>query len=319
MVTGGAGYIGSHVVKALSRRGLTVMTVDNLSTGHRDAVLSGDLAVGDLADGNFISRIVGTFQPDAVMHFAASIEVAESVRNPLKYYANNAANAVNLLDCLVRHGVGVFIFSSTAAVYGVPDQVPIPETVPVKPINPYGRAKAFIEQVMQDLSASNGLRYVSLRYFNAAGADPACRIGERHDPESHLIPLILKAAKGEKESISIYGTDYGTPDGTCIRDYVHVEDLAEAHYLALEYLLQGGNSDVFNCGYGHGSSVREVIDAAKRVTGIDIPTVLSPRRPGDPPVLVAESTKLRTSLRWSPQYDDLERIIQTAWEWERRR
>jgi UDP-glucose 4-epimerase len=316
LVTGGAGYIGSHVVKALGERGDTVLSYDNLSTGHRGAVLHGNLAVGDLADASLLDRVVSEFRPDAVMHFAAYIEVAESVRDPLKYYRNNAANAVNLLSVLVRHKIDRFIFSSTAAVYGIPDSVPIAETQPVRPINPYGRAKALVEQVLRDLDCAGSMRFVSLRYFNAAGAEPQARIGERHEPESHLIPLVLQAAAGRRKSICLFGTDYPTPDGTCVRDYIHVEDLASAHLLALDHLLGRGTSDIFNCGYGHGYSVREVIETANQVTGAAIPQQTAVRRTGDPPVLVADSTKLRTALGWQPRHDDLEYIIRTAWTWE---
>ncbi|ADY74008.1 UDP-glucose 4-epimerase [Desulfurobacterium thermolithotrophum DSM 11699] len=319
LVTGGAGYIGSHVVKALGEKGYKVLVVDNLSKGHKEAVLYGKLVVADLEDKNTLDVIFKEFRPDAVMHFAAFIEVAQSLREPLKYYKNNTVNTINLLEVMLKNGVNKFIFSSTAAVYGNPEKVPIPEIEPIKPINPYGQSKAFVEKVLQDFDKSYGLKYVSLRYFNAAGADPEGRIGESHDPETHLIPLILKTAKGEKESIKIFGTDYPTPDGTCIRDYIHVDDLAEAHILALEYLLNGGSSEVFNCGYGHGFSVREVIDTARKVTGIDFKVEETERRPGDPAILVADSSKLRKVLDWKPKFDDLEYIIRTAWNWERRR
>jgi UDP-glucose 4-epimerase len=252
------------------------------------------------------------------MHFAAFIEVGESVREPLKYYLNNTANTINLLSAMERHHVENIIFSSTAAVYGVPETVPISENQPVRPINPYGQAKVFVEKILDDVSGTGRLRYVSLRYFNAAGADPGGRIGERHMPESHLIPLTLKAAKGERRSITIFGTDYATPDGTCVRDYIHVTDLADVHLRALSHLLQKGGSRAFNCGYGHGYSVREVIDTARRVTTVDIPVETASRRLGDPPVLVADSTALRQTLDWTPRHDDLEYIVRTAWEWERK-
>jgi UDP-glucose 4-epimerase len=318
LVTGGAGYIGSHVVKALGEQGFEVLVYDILSKGFADAVLYGALVVGDLSDTKLLKRTVEAFKPDAVMHFASFIEVGESVREPLKYYQNNVSNTINLLSVLSEHNVSNFIFSSSAAVYGSPEKVPITETEPIKPINPYGRSKSFVEQILADLSNSNGLTSVSLRYFNAAGADPQARIGERHDPESHLIPLILKTAKGKRACVKIYGNDYSTPDGTCIRDYVHVEDLADAHLLALQYLLDGGKGDVFNCGYGHGYSVREVVDTAKKVTGLDFAVQESSRREGDPPVLVADSSKLKKRLHWSPRYDDLGYIIKTAWEWEKK-
>ncbi|WP_163328995.1 UDP-glucose 4-epimerase GalE [Desulfurobacterium thermolithotrophum] len=319
LVTGGAGYIGSHVGKALGERGYEVLVVDNLSKGHKEAVLYGKLVVADLKDKESLDVIFKEFKPDAVMHFAAFIEVAESVREPLKYYKNNTINTINLLEVMIKNNVNRFIFSSTAAVYGNPEKIPIPETESIKPINPYGQSKAFVEKILHDFDRSYGLRYVSLRYFNAAGADPEGRIGESHDPETHLIPLILKTAKGERESIKIFGTDYPTSDGTCIRDYIHVDDLAEAHILALEYLLNGGSSEVFNCGYGRGFSVREVIDTAKKVTGIDFKVEETERRPGDPAILVADSSKLRKVLDWKPKFDDLEYIIRTAWNWERKK
>jgi len=319
LVTGGAGYIGSHVVKALGEKGFDVLVVDNLSKGHKEAILYGKLIVADLQDKETLDAIFEGFKPDAVMHFAAFIEVAESVKEPLKYYKNNTVNTMNLLEVMLKNDVDKLIFSSTAAVYGNPEKVPIPETESIKPINPYGQSKVFVEKVLQDFDKSYGLKYVSLRYFNAAGADPEGRIGESHNPETHLIPLILKTAKGERESIKIFGTDYPTPDGTCIRDYIHVDDLAEAHILALEYLLNGGNSKVFNCGYGHGFSVREVIDTARKVTGIDFKVEETERRPGDPAILVADSSKLRKVLDWKPRFNDLEYIIRTAWNWERKK
>jgi UDP-glucose 4-epimerase len=318
LVTGGAGYIGSHVVKVLGERGFPVVVLDNLSTGHREAVLAGDLIEGDLSDAVMLDRVFEQYQPAAVMHFAAFIEVGESVRDPLKYYHNNAANAFNLLSAMQRHGVENFIFSSTAAVYGIPESMPIRETAPIRPINPYGQAKVFVEKVLEDAAGTGRMRYVSLRYFNAAGADPGGRIGEQHHPESHLIPLTLKAAKGARKSITVFGTDYPTPDRTCIRDYVHVTDLANAHLLALDHLLHKGGSRAFNCGYGHGFSVREVIDAARQVTAVDIPLETAARRPGDPPSLVADSSALRRELGWEPRHDDLEYIIRTAWEWEKK-
>ncbi len=319
LVTGGAGYIGSHTVKKLGDKGFTVLVFDNLSKGYKDALLCGDLTVGDLANIELLDKTVKEFKPDAVMHFASFIEVGESVREPLKYYQNNVANTINLLKVLIRHQVDNFIFSSSAAVYGIPEKIPITEYAPIRPINPYGCAKAFLDQALQDLSAESQLRSVSLRYFNAAGADSSGRLGERHDPESHLIPLILKTAKGERDCIKIFGSDYPTPDGTCIRDYIHVEDLVNAHLLALEYLFAGGKSDIFNCGYGHGYSVREVIEAAKKITHVDISVQEADRRAGDPPMLVADSSKLKHKLNWNPKYDDLDYIIQTAWNWERTR
>ncbi len=318
LVTGGAGYIGSHVVAALGEQGHSILVYDNLSTGYRDAVLYGNLVVGDLNDRRLIEAALRDFRPDAVMHFAAFIQVGESVKKPVQYYLNNSGNTFNLIDAMTKTGTRNFIFSSTAAVYGNPDRVPIAEESPIQPINPYGRSKMFIESVLQDVSRAEDFRYVSLRYFNAAGADARARIGERHVPETHLIPLILKTAKGERQSIGINGTDYETPDGTCVRDYIHIEDLANAHVLALAHLMDGGSSDVFNCGYGHGYSVKEVIEASRAVTGKDFRVVESGRREGDPPVLVAESSKIRKRLNWSPRYDDLKAIIKSAWEWEKK-
>ncbi|MEK6698645.1 MAG: UDP-glucose 4-epimerase GalE [Nitrospirota bacterium] len=318
LVTGGAGYIGSHVVKALGEKGATVLVYDDLSKGHRDAVLYGELVVGDLADQALLARTLRAFKPDAVMHFAAFIAVGESVREPVKYYCNNTANTLNLLRGMLENGINKFIFSSTAAVYGSPGKALITETEPLKPINPYGHSKVFVEKALEDMSASQGLRYVSLRYFNAAGADPEARIGERHQPETHLIPLALKTAKGERKSLEIYGADYPTPDGTCLRDYIHVDDLAEAHLISLDHLSGRGKSEVFNCGYGHGYSVREVIDTARKVTGKDFTVENIQRRPGDSPVLVADSSRLKKALNWNPKYDDLEYIIKTAWEWEKK-
>lgn len=318
LITGGAGYIGSHVVAALGEKGFDVLVYDNLSTGYLDALLYGRLVVGDLNDRTLLEHTIKEFKPDAVMHFAAFIQVGESVQEPLKYYRNNSGNAVNLLEAMTKHGVRNFIFSSTAAVYGNPVNVPITEDEAVSPINPYGHSKSFIETVLRDVSLAKDFRYVSLRYFNAAGAEPRARIGERHNPETHLIPLILKTAKGERQSIGINGTDYATPDGTCIRDYVHIMDLADAHILALNYLMDNGASDVFNCGYGHGYSVREVIQAARTVTGKDFTVVDSARREGDPPVLVADSSKIKKRLNWTPRNDDLVSIIKSAWEWEKK-
>jgi UDP-glucose 4-epimerase len=320
LVTGGAGYIGSHVVKALGEKGYEVLTYDNLSTGNRWAVLHGDLVTADLSDSAALEETVKRFRPAAVMHFAASIVVPESVREPLKYYRNNTVNTVLLLDVLRKFGIPPFIFSSTAAVYGVPDTIPVNEDAPLHPVNPYGASKAMTEQVLRDMSAADDtFRYVSLRYFNVAGADGEGRIGQAYRQATHLITRALKTAKGEFQKLQIFGTDYPTADGTCVRDYLHVDDLANAHILALEYLLEGGRSEIFNCGYGHGYSVREVVDATKKVTGIDFSVEETGRRAGDPPALVARSSKIREQLGWSPQYDDLGYIIKTAWEWEKRR
>ncbi len=320
LVTGGAGYIGSHVVKALGESGHQVLTYDNLSSGNKWAVLHGGLVVADLADSATHKRVVREFQPDAIIHFAAYIVVPESVRDPLKYYRNNTANAMNLLETAREHGVKNFIFSSTAAVYGIAGIVPVTEDAPLAPINPYGTSKMMIENVLRDISAAdNSFRYTSLRYFNVAGADGQCRIGQAYKESTHLITRALKTAKGEFSKLQIFGTDYPTVDGTCIRDYIHVDDLADAHLRALDYLAAGGASDVFNCGYGHGYSVREVVETAKKVTGIDFTVEETARREGDPPELIADSSKIRQKLRWAPRYDDLEYIITTAWNWEKRR
>ena len=317
LVTGGAGYIGSHVVKLLGERGYEVLTYDNLSTGHDWAVLYGRLVVGDLAYKDKLREVFGEFKPDAVMHFAAYIVVPESVKEPLKYYRNNVVNTINLLEVMEEFGVNKFIFSSSAAVYGIPEKIPVSEGAPLNPINPYGETKATVERILRDLSNSGkDFRYVSLRYFNVAGADPEGKIGFAYPNPTHLIIRAVKTAKGEFEKLEIYGTDYPTPDGTCIRDYIHVVDLADAHIVALEYLLEGGQSDVFNCGYGHGYSVKEVVETVKRVTGRDFKVVEAPRREGDPPVLVADSKKIRERLGWEPKYDDLKFIVKTAWEWE---
>ncbi len=316
LITGGAGYIGSHTVELFGKLGHDIMVIDNLSKGHKEAVLYGKLVVADTGNKEKMKELLSSFKPDAVIHFAASIEVGESVKDPAKFFENNTVNTLRLLEAMVETKVNNFIFSSTAAVYGNPIKVPIPETHPTNPINPYGKSKLFIEKILEDFNKSYGLNYISLRYFNAAGADPKGRIGESHNPETHLIPLILKAAKGERESIKIFGTDYPTPDGTCIRDFIHVCDLADAHLLALEYLLESGESGVFNCGYGKGFSVKEVITTAKKVTGKDFKVDETERREGDPPILVADSTELKEKLNWKPKYEDLEFIIRTAWNWE---
>jgi len=317
-VTGGAGYIGCHVVKMLGEHGYDVLVYDNLSNGHQESVLYGNFVVGDLADTDLLTRTLASFKPDAVMHFAAFIQVEESTREPLKYYRNNACNTFALLDIMRRLGLNIFIFSSTAAVYGVPEPVPIGENGAIKPINPYGHSKAFVEQALRDISVSGSIQYISLRYFNVAGADESGKIGQRYKDSTHLVTRTLKAAKGELSELAIFGTDYNTPDGTCIRDYIHVNDLVEAHLLSMEYLMEMRKSDVFNLGYGHGYSVKEVVETAKKITGIDFPVVNAARRAGDSPELVADSTKIKNVLKWTPKYDDIEYIIRTAWEWERR-
>ncbi len=319
LVTGGAGYIGSHVVKLLGQQGWDIVVIDNLSTGHKWAVLYGRLVKIDLSEKEKIRELLKEFKPLAVMHFAASIVVPESVKYPLKYYQNNVVNTLNLLSAMMETGVKNFIFSSSAAVYGIPEKIPVSEEAPLKPINPYGETKATVERILRDLANSgNGFNYISLRYFNVAGADPEGKIGFAYPEATHLIIRALKAAKGEIDKLYIFGTDYPTHDGTCIRDYIHVMDLAEAHLLALEYLLETGKSEIFNCGYGRGFSVREVVSEVKKVTGKDFPVIETERRPGDPPVLVADSTKIKKKLNWSPKFDSLKVIIQTAWNWEKK-
>ena len=319
LVTGGAGYIGSHVVKILGEKGHEVLVYDNLSSGHDWAVLNGKLVVGDLADHVLLTETLSGFSPDAVIHFAAHIQVEESVKEPLKYYRNNTVNALNLLEAMISVGLNRLIFSSTAAVYGISDSLPVNEETQIRPINPYGMSKAMVESMLQDLSNASDFRYVSLRYFNVAGADPDGRIGQAYRESTHLITRALKTAKGELPRLLVFGTDYPTPDGTCIRDYIHVNDLAEVHVKALEYLMDNGRSRVYNCGYGHGYSVREVISSAKRITGIDFPVEETDRRPGDSPAIVADNSKVRKELHWIPHYDDIDLIIRTAWAWERNR
>ena len=319
VVTGGAGYIGSHVVLALGEAGYDVLTYDNLSTGNRDAILSGELVVGDLADKDLLVKTLTEFNPAAVLHFAASIEVGESVTNPLKYYRNNSVNALNLLEAIRVVGIGQMIFSSTAAVYGNPTQLPVTENAPLQPINPYGASKMMTERFLADLAQANAdFRYVALRYFNVAGADPEIRLGQDYTNPTHLITRALKTALGIFPELQVFGTDYPTQDGTCIRDYIHVADLAQAHLDALRYLIAGRSSNIFNCGYGHGFSVNDVVAMAKQVTGIDFPVVETDRRVGDPAELIAGCEKIREELDWQPRYDDLEVILRTAWNWEKK-
>jgi UDP-glucose 4-epimerase len=322
LVTGGAGYIGSHAVLALQQAGYEVLVFDNLSGGHRELVeevLQVPLIVGDINDRPLLDRLFAEHNVAAVMHFAAYIAVGESVSNPAKYYRNNVTGTLTLLEAMTAASVNTFVFSSSCALYGNPEFVPITEDHPKAPISPYATTKWMVEMMLQDFDIAHGLKSVAFRYFNASGADPNGLLGEDHEPETHLIPLVLLAALGQRESISILGTDYPTRDGTCIRDYIHVTDLAQAHVLGLKYLLDGGNSQVFNLGNGSGFSVREVIETAQQVTGKPIHIVERDRRPGDPPILVGSSDKARSILNWQPRYADLKAILTHAWQWHQTR
>ena len=315
LVAGGAGYIGSHMVALLVKRGYEVVVADNLRTGHWQAVKGArKMYVGDLRDGAFLHQIFTENKIDGVINFAAFSLVGESVTNPLKYYGNNVEGAVSLLSAMQAHGVDKIVFSSTAAAYGEPEKQPIEEGDRTEPTNPYGATKLAIENMLKWCDCAYNIRYVALRYFNAAGSDTEAGIGEDHNPESHLIPLVMKTALGQRDHIGIFGEDYPTPDGTCVRDYIHVKDLAEAHLLALEYLERGGNSDVFNLGNGAGYSVREIIETARRITGKEIKAVVEPRRGGDPSVLIASNKKAAEVLGWKPVLG-LDQIISDAWAW----
>ncbi len=318
LVTGGAGYIGSHCCKELHSRGFNPITFDNLVYGYEDFVRWGDFYRGDLANPQDLTTCFKHNRIDAVIHFAAYAYVGESVTDPLKYYENNVGNTIQLLQAALAHEVRYFIFSSSCATYGIPESIPIDETHPLNPINPYGRTKQMIEVILKDCDAAYGLRYNSLRYFNAAGADPQGEVGEKHNPETHLIPLVLDVAAGKSKDIKIFGNDYPTADGTCNRDYIHVTDLARAHVLALERLLDGAASDFYNLGQGQGFSVKEVVEQVSKVTGQNIASVYEDRRPGDPPVLVASNTKAMECLNWQPEYSNLDDIIRTAWNWHRK-
>jgi len=318
LVVGGAGYIGSHMVKDLLDADYDVITLDDLSTGHLELLPGGEFIEGSLGDTVLLDKLFSTHKISAVMHFAAFSLVGESVEKPLKYYRNNMAATTELLDSMIRHKVKRFIFSSTAAVYGEPVEIPITESHPCNPTNPYGTSKIAVERMLKDCDSAHGLKYISLRYFNASGADESGDIGERHTNETHLIPLILEVANGLRENINIFGTNYPTHDGTCIRDYIHVSDLTQAHLLALEALLSGGKSAVYNLGNNRGYSVREVIKLARKVTGKPIQTVESDRRPGDPAILIASSDKIKKTLGWKPKFEDLENIIKTAWVWHQK-
>lgn len=313
LVVGGAGYIGSHVVKHLLAAGHWPVTLDNLSSGHRDAVMGGDFFEGDLADRLLLDELFRKHAFDGVMHFSSFIEVGESVRDPSRFYCNNVMNTLALLDAMVAHRVQRLVFSSTAAVYGTPQYTPIDEAHPTQPINPYGWSKYMVEQILRDYDHAYGLKSISLRYFNAAGADPEGQLSERHDPETHLIPLLLQTAAGLRDSITVYGRDYPTADGTCVRDYIHVSDLAAAHERAMEHLVQGGETGSYNLANGDGYSVQQVIDAARKITGREIPCLEGLRRAGDPAVLVADAQAARRDLKWVPRFTGLETIIEHAW------
>ena len=319
LVTGGAGYVGSHAVQELRANGIPCVVLDNLCRGHRELVLDAPFFVGDVGDTALVRRIIEEHAVTAVMHFAAYAYVGESVGQPQRYYGNNVGATLRLLECMIEAGVRMLVFSSTCATYGLPEFTPITEEHPQRPVNPYGAGKLMVERILADFDAAYGLRSIVLRYFNAAGADPAGAIGEWHEPETHLIPIALQTASGLRPSVDVYGTDYPTPDGTCIRDYIHVTDLAQAHLLGLKRLQAGLASDVFNLGNGNGFSVREVIDTAARVTGRRVPWSAAPRRPGDPHALVGSAEKARRVLGWAPRFPTLEAIVATAWRWHSRR
>jgi UDP-glucose 4-epimerase len=319
LITGGAGYIGSHAVRELRREGLSCVVLDNLSRGHRE--LAGDAAVvvGDVGDSALVRRVMVEHRVRAVMHFAAFAYVGESTAEPLTYYANNVAGTVGLLQAMLASDVRHLVFSSTCATYGVPEAIPIDEAHPQRPINPYGASKLMVERILNDADRAHGLRSVIFRYFNAAGADPSGTIGEWHEPETHLIPLALQAAAGRRDAVDVFGTDYPTPDGTCVRDYIHVTDLAQAHVLGLRHLEDGQASDVFNLGNGNGFSVRQVLETVERVTRRPVASRTAARRPGDPPTLVGSAAKAKRVLGWAPRFEALEAIVETAWGWHRSR
>lgn len=319
MVTGGAGYIGSHVVRDLYEKGFNPVVYDNLSTGKRENVLYGEFIKGNVNDTDLVSETIGKYGIKSVIHFAASIVVEESVGQPLKYYENNSVNTFRLVQTCIKNNIENFVFSSTAAVYGIPEKVPVPETAVMNPINPYGKSKVVTEMLLKDVSAAYpGFHYIALRYFNVAGADAAARIGQDYQKPTHLMTLTLRTALGDYPELKIFGTDYNTPDGTAVRDYIHIDDLSEAHLLALDYLKAEKKSRVFNCGYGTGHSVAEVVRAAGEVTGIDFKAVPCDRRAGDAPELVADSRLIQAELGWKPQFNDINYIIKTAWEWEKK-
>ena len=315
LIVGGAGYIGSHTVKALSKAGLQPVVYDDLSSGHKEAVSQTKLIIGDLSDRKLLSKIIREEKIQAVLHFAGKIEVGESVDNPAKYLKNNCADGVNLIEAMLENDVRNLVFSSTAAVYGEPDVVPIPETSPTQPTNPYGLSKLLFERTLKYYREQSGLNYMSLRYFNAAGADVEGTLGADHAKKTHLITLAVMNALGQRDKFELYGTDYDTPDGTCVRDYIHVDDLADAHVLALNNLLENGRSDTINLGTGKGCSNREVLDEVKKISGTDFGILESARREGDPSVLIASAEKAKRVLNWEPKYSDLKTIVQTAYKW----
>ena len=318
LITGGAGYIGSHVLKALGKLGHQITILDNLSTGHKEAITFGELVLGDLNDEKLLDDLFAKKKFEAVLHFAGSIVVPESVADPLKYYANNTMNSHRVISACVKHKCHQFIFSSTAAVYGMTDEGAATEETLPKPINPYGYSKLMTEQMLTDVAASSPLRFVALRYFNVSGADPEGQLGQSFPGATHLIKVACETACGKRDSIKVFGTDYPTPDGTCVRDFIHVSDLAEAHVKALQYLEKGGKSEILNCGYGHGFSVKEVLNKVRQITGVNIKAEETPRRLGDPAIVMSKAEKIRKVLGWKPQYDDLDLIIRSAYEWEKK-
>lgn len=318
LVVGGAGYIGAHMVKLLGKSGFNPVTLDNLCSGTPNNITHGTFIEGNMEDADLVARIIREHQVEAVMHFAAHIRVEESTRDPAKYYRNNTANTLALLDTLVKNGVKYFIFSSTAAVFGAPDYLPIDEAHPRQPVNPYGLSKYLVEQALPDFARAYGLKFGCLRYFNAAGADEEGEIGQLHEPRTHIIPIMLDVANGKRDHVAVYGTDYATKDGSCVRDYIHIQDLCSAHLLLLDYLRQGGQEQHFNLGTENGYTVLEVLECARRITGKPIKAEIAGRRAGDPPALVADSKKARTILGWNPVRSDLETIIADAWRWEQR-